>query len=185
MNCGHVANQVSAYIDRELTGAEMLCVRRHLSDCERCRSEYETLCRMKMLLGRLQELEPGPEFVARTIRRWQGQAQVSPSRPRPAWLIRLGLVPWPRLTLGLTTAALAASLVFTSISLRKPRHPDPLVDSSRIAALQGQDPESQQVPYWSTSGRFYPSDWARSAGPRQRLDWVTASLQGHGWYDNP
>ena len=36
MNCGRVSNQLSAYIDRELTGAEMLSVRGHLGDCDSC-----------------------------------------------------------------------------------------------------------------------------------------------------
>ena len=32
MNCGRVSNQLSAYIDRELTGTEMLQIRAHLGD---------------------------------------------------------------------------------------------------------------------------------------------------------
>ena len=43
MNCGRVSNQLSAYLDRELTGTEMLQIRSHLTECDRCRSEHEAL----------------------------------------------------------------------------------------------------------------------------------------------
>ena len=55
MNCGRVSNQLSAYVDRELTGAEMLHIRSHLGACESCRAEHEALYRMKMMLGRLKK----------------------------------------------------------------------------------------------------------------------------------
>jgi anti-sigma factor RsiW len=69
MNCGRVSNLLSAYIDRELTGAEMPHLRSHLSDCDECRAEYEALHRTKMLLGNLRALEPGQEFLAAAMRR--------------------------------------------------------------------------------------------------------------------
>jgi anti-sigma factor RsiW len=71
MNCGRVSNQLSAYIDRELTGMEMLQIRSHLSDCDRCRAEYEALSRMKMMLGRLPSIEPPQELVTKTVRRFE------------------------------------------------------------------------------------------------------------------
>src|SRR5947209_6410537 len=69
MNCGRVSNLLSAYIDRELTGAEMPHLRSHLSDCDDCRAEYEALHRTKMMLGNLRALEPGEEFLAAAMRR--------------------------------------------------------------------------------------------------------------------
>src|SRR5437667_11763584 len=84
MNCGRVSNQLSAYIDRELTGVEMLHIRRHLDDCDPCRSEYEALCRMKTLLGGLRSVEPHPGFVASVLGRWEGQPAPGGSRSSPA-----------------------------------------------------------------------------------------------------
>jgi anti-sigma factor RsiW len=182
MNCGRVCNQLSAYIDRELTGVEMLHLQRHLGDCDRCRIEYEALRRTKMLLGRLRAPDPDRDFVVRAVQRWQFQALRRPERPRPVWLTRLSLLPWPRLTLGLTTAALAAALVFTSVSLRRPRHPDPMVDSSRIAALQGRDLESQSVPYLAPlDPPEFRSYWRRTLVTQPRPGWITVSHQVYDW----
>jgi anti-sigma factor RsiW len=74
MNCGRVSNQLSAYLDRELTGSEMLQIRSHLSDCDRCRAEYEALGRMKTMLGALRSAEPPRAFVAATVRRFEAAA---------------------------------------------------------------------------------------------------------------
>ena len=80
MNCGRVSNQLSAYLDRELTGVEMLQIRRHLTECDRCRSEHEALSRLKMMLGRLQSLEPPQGFVGDTVHRFE----LSGARPHRA-----------------------------------------------------------------------------------------------------
>ena len=88
MNCGRVSNQLSAYINRELTGVEMLHIRRHLDDCAACCAEYDALCRMKMALGRLRSAEPRTELVRQTVSRWE-RHQASDGGWRPAsypWL---------------------------------------------------------------------------------------------------
>src|SRR5437899_7742127 len=71
MNCGRVSNQLSAYLDRELTGIEMLQIRSHLTACDWCRSEHEGLCRLKLMLGRLQSQEPPRGFVGDTVQRFE------------------------------------------------------------------------------------------------------------------
>src|SRR3954469_4698625 len=91
MNCGRVSNQLSAYIDRELTGVEMLHIRRHLDGCAACCDEYDALCRMKMALGRLRSAEPKSEFVRHTARRW-GRRRASDGGCQPThhpWLLTL------------------------------------------------------------------------------------------------
>jgi anti-sigma factor RsiW len=55
---------LSAYIDGELTGQEMLNVRGHISRCRECRDEHYSLKTMKYLLSSLPEKEPRPEWVA-------------------------------------------------------------------------------------------------------------------------
>ena len=47
MHCGRVSNLLSAYIDRELAGAEMLPIRHHLDVCPGCAAEHESLRRVK------------------------------------------------------------------------------------------------------------------------------------------
>jgi predicted anti-sigma-YlaC factor YlaD len=85
MNCGRVSNQLSAYIDRELTGAELLSIRSHLSGCDSCRAEYEALNRMKTILGRLGTPEPRPGFVAATVRRFEPAGSGSPIGTTAGW----------------------------------------------------------------------------------------------------
>lgn len=60
MNCRRVSSLISAYMDGELTGVEMLQIRRHLDDCPACTSQYESLRSTKQLLSRLPYPEPRP-----------------------------------------------------------------------------------------------------------------------------
>lgn len=67
MNCRRVSNLLSAYLDAELAGAEMLDIRDHLSRCPFCAREYEGLRQTKRLLGALALRMPevGTDFEAR------------------------------------------------------------------------------------------------------------------------
>lgn len=62
MLCSRVQNLLSAYCDRELTGAEMLQIQSHLSGCEGCQHERETILQMKRLMGALSGAEPPRPF---------------------------------------------------------------------------------------------------------------------------
>lgn len=64
MNCRRVINSISAYVDGELTGEEMLEMRRHLSGCPDCREEYESVRLVKFSIARLKTVAPRPEFAA-------------------------------------------------------------------------------------------------------------------------
>jgi anti-sigma factor RsiW len=199
MNCGRVSNLLSAYIDRELTGAEMPHLRSHLSDCDDCRAEYEALHRTKMMLGNLRALEPGQEFLAAAMRRMEasgarmsGVKREGPGRqfasPPGRGILRvavpgfLRLVPWPRIMIGFTTAALVAALITTSVVLRKPRHSDALVATSPPQIIQGLDPLSSQS--ISEGGASYFADQgvpqSRLRGSPAPLQWMNVSLQRDG-----
>jgi anti-sigma factor RsiW len=194
MNCGRVSNQLSAYIDRELTGVEMLHIRRHLDDCDHCRSEYEALCRMKTLLGGLRSAEPQPDFVAGTVRRWEGHQAPGGGRPSLAqrtsvsngrfriealsrWRLPAGT--WP-LSVGLSTLILAAGLVLTSVFLHRPRHADALVATSPIAVLAGQHPlKNPPGPEWASVDAPPSHDGGpRGYSSQLPLNWVTVSFPG-------
>lgn len=64
MNCRKIVNLMSAYVDGELTGAEMLEIRRHLSDCAECAEEHESLLLTKRALCRLRTVAPREHFAA-------------------------------------------------------------------------------------------------------------------------
>jgi len=68
MNCRRVLNLISAYIDGELAGAEMLEIRRHLSDCPECTEEYESIKATKLALSRLATVVPRPDLAESIIR---------------------------------------------------------------------------------------------------------------------
>lgn len=82
MLCSRVRNQLSAYCDRELTGVEMLHLRRHLDDCPACHRELVTLRHVKALYGALPGVEPSRAFQPAMLDR--------PARSHVlAWLDRL------------------------------------------------------------------------------------------------
>ena len=66
MNCRCVTNLISAYVGGELTGAQMLEIRRHLSDCPECAGEHEMMRAMKSAVSRLGTVSP-PEHLAASI----------------------------------------------------------------------------------------------------------------------
>lgn len=67
MNCRRVVNLISAYVDGELTGVEMLDIRRHLGECPDCMEEYESLRATKMMVARLGVIAPRPDFAANLV----------------------------------------------------------------------------------------------------------------------
>lgn len=76
MLCSRVQNLLSAYCDRELTGAEMLHLRSHLDRCSACESERLALLQVKQVLGALPPVEPRLPFDARS------------APVRPHWLVQ-------------------------------------------------------------------------------------------------
>jgi len=66
MNCKSVQSRLSAYLDRELGGDELLQIRAHMSVCRECRCEADGLRTLKSLLGGIQCPEP-PEDLAQRL----------------------------------------------------------------------------------------------------------------------
>ncbi len=66
MNCKSVQNRLSAYLDRELGGDELLQIRAHMSVCRECREEADGLRALKALLGGIRCPEP-PENLAERL----------------------------------------------------------------------------------------------------------------------
>ncbi len=64
MNCRHVQSIMSAYVDGELTGVEMMSVRRHISECKECFAEYEDIVFTKRAVANLKNTGPRPDFLA-------------------------------------------------------------------------------------------------------------------------
>ncbi len=62
MNCQRIQSLLSAYIDGELTGEEMIVIRRHVSSCEFCGEELYSLQVVKRLLGSLQSVDADDQW---------------------------------------------------------------------------------------------------------------------------
>ncbi|MBX7132787.1 MAG: zf-HC2 domain-containing protein [Fimbriimonadaceae bacterium] len=89
MNCRTAQNIVSAYVDGELCGTEMLNLRSHLMVCKACAAEVEELKAVKRVMGAQPEVEVPAGFEDRLV-----QFVLADEAPRrretPVW--RLALV---------------------------------------------------------------------------------------------
>ncbi len=64
MSCRRIESLLSAFVDFELTGAEMLSIRKHLSECVSCEAEYQSIASLKQLLNSLPSSRPRPQLGA-------------------------------------------------------------------------------------------------------------------------
>ncbi|HET6456534.1 MAG TPA: zf-HC2 domain-containing protein [Armatimonadota bacterium] len=69
MNCHKVQSLMSAYVDSEIPGVEMLAVRQHLNQCSECNREFEALLRIKRAFGTLQPRRPVADLPIRIFQR--------------------------------------------------------------------------------------------------------------------
>jgi hypothetical protein len=91
----------------------------------------------------------------------------------------LGSIPSQRLTIGLTTAALAAALIFTNVVLH--RHSDTLVASTPSWVLEGRQDQLETPQFVDGApGEVTLRNVFRDRLPdgQTSLPWVNVSLQG-------
>jgi anti-sigma factor RsiW len=67
MNCRNTQTLLSAYVDCELTGEQMLEIRRHLADCSECREEEAEMVLLKTMLSGTPLIEPPADFEERLM----------------------------------------------------------------------------------------------------------------------
>lgn len=89
MNCKNVQSRMSAYVDRELSGAEMHEMRDHLGRCEGCRQEEVEARSLKHLLSGVGPVEPPIGFEERLVLNVLKECPVAQLEPRrrPAFLL--------------------------------------------------------------------------------------------------
>ncbi len=68
MNCQNAQNSLSAYLDRELPGDQMIAVRSHVEYCNECQAELEELRSVKSGLASLPVFEPRESFADDVLR---------------------------------------------------------------------------------------------------------------------
>ena len=101
MNCRNSLNSLSAYVDRELSGEQMLALRSHIERCPECKAEYESLKTLKTELAALPMHEP-PQGLDLEVIRMVRRLQPAKSRTRMSWAL-----------LAATSVAAAALAVLT------------------------------------------------------------------------
>lgn len=69
MNCRHSLNSLSAYLDRELTGDQMLAMRSHVDRCHECSAELDSLRELKSELSSLPMCSPRKELTEEILRK--------------------------------------------------------------------------------------------------------------------
>jgi anti-sigma factor RsiW len=174
MHCGRVSNLLSAYIDRELAGTEMLQIRRHLDGCPGCSAAHGSLRRVKSLIAAAPSADPFGDATAAVMRRWEQRQQASVSAPRWNWSWH-----WKgssasrrlqRYSLAFTSLCLVLALAGTALALRKPNYPDALAAN---VLLSLQQPEERLPALEPPAPRErWPSEvvWRRVAPPTAARD---------------
>ena len=112
MNCRKVQNLISAYVDCELPGVEMLAVRQHLSDCPECNSEFESLLRVKRAYGSMSPKEPSPALAHRIYREIDTLSQTPREHVVASLRRRFTFVPG---RLGLAAASIAVFAILLTL----------------------------------------------------------------------
>ena len=67
MNCKTVQTLLSAYLDEELSGREMLELRSHLNECDECAEELRCIEVVKRVIGGSPVPEPSADFESKLI----------------------------------------------------------------------------------------------------------------------
>lgn len=132
MNCRLAQSRLSAYIDGELDGREMLAVREHVGLCNCCRGELEELRSLKALLVRCSAPEPRLEFEDRLLATVFSHSE---RRTRANW----------RATLFASLGTAAAAMAVTTVWLQSHREPtaSPIRAKDDIALELGRDQIAQ------------------------------------------
>lgn len=94
MNCAHRQEQLSGYVDGELTDAERLEMERHLADCPACSEQLDRVRVLAAELGRAPQVAMPADAAARLAAIVDAKLQARDSArrvaaPRPPWWQRL------------------------------------------------------------------------------------------------
>lgn len=108
MNCSSVSSRLSAFVDAELTGAEMLLMQEHLRHCDDCAVELEELRSLKRMMSGLFTPEPPKDFENRLM---EAVAK------RPA----VPLLPWGRMVAATGLAATLTWILIANLGQAKPK----------------------------------------------------------------
>lgn len=123
MTCRNVRNKLSAYIDGELTGSEMLAIRSHIAQCPECDREERSQRAFKRLLGAMPCVEPPSGLEDRLLTAIRKEQKSTAS-----W--------WPQIKMASLTAGAAATAMFAILTFaKKPANESVRADTTEITAF--------------------------------------------------
>ncbi|MBS1709749.1 MAG: zf-HC2 domain-containing protein [Armatimonadetes bacterium] len=146
MNCTRAKSLLSAYLDRELAGEQMLDVQQHLRECTPCAVEFESLRRVKQMLSQTPVVEPDADLLRRT------QEAVFTSKPAK-------LTKSPAAGLVAMASALAAAVLAVTAAQNTPHSPAAVPALRQVEAkvspmvVSGSDPLGGYAPVIPASVR--------------------------------
>ncbi len=131
MTCAEIREELTAWLDRELSPADARRVERHVEGCAACRREADALARTYELLGRL----PVPSVPAGFVQRFWKKARGKSVRRLLPWAIPLAVA---------AAAAIVAVVVFVSAP---PGSSEPIASPDSPAVQQHAElsPEERQI----------------------------------------
>lgn len=137
MNCDGVRALLSAYIDGELSGGELLRVEQHLRRCHWCAGEVDALRQTIALVASLDEVEVPATFRPRLHERLVAMAPpvAAPAGPGQRRSRRTAFVRWS------IPAAAAAALVIGAAGLSRMMPPAPVVQAPPQEQVAGTAPQ--------------------------------------------
>ena len=86
MTCTQTQNMISAYMDKELSGVDMMIISQHLRQCPDCSAEYQQLLNIKRMMAALQGPAPSPAFEQRLVDSVMASQQNAPAKRRINWV---------------------------------------------------------------------------------------------------
>ena len=115
MNCKNAQSLLSAYLDDELSGREMLDIREHLSECAACAEELQCIESVKRMLGGTPVPEPSDDFEERLVSHVLCAAAPAANNNRRASIMAL-------------TGIAAVSMLLTMLVLNSLRAENPVAE---------------------------------------------------------
>lgn len=177
MDCRSFRNKHVAFVDDVLCGDEVVAMRRHLLDCERCAAHDAKVRRALLLFRNLPPVEPSPDFYARLSARIESERSM---QTRPSFAARgPGIGTFVGVAAGLVTVGYltAASLNWTAprgdfvlapVVATEPAVPPPSVaNQALVASVSTGMPVwpmvyfAEQAPMRFAQVQFTQASWGR------------------------
>ncbi len=154
MSCGQTHRLLSAFVDGELSGADMMRVREHVRNCPACSTDLDDIRLLKCALGQLRPISVSEGLEERLIEAL-GAAEVP---------VSVRIWDWLRSTLGrrLEPASAAVALCAGMLALSVGHLPQPSQWDDNVAKALAQPPPVVSTPVSRTSEGLIAASAAES-----------------------